>query len=101
MADGKILVETIELGRDDRQIGPYRRGTAAVADRRAELEAALAEIVTIARTAAAATGDPSPWEVDSLEATFGVSVLASGGVLIGGAGSEAAIEIKLTLKRSE
>ncbi|MGV9764782.1 CU044_2847 family protein [Micromonospora tulbaghiae] len=101
MANGKLLVETIELGLGDRQIGPYRRGTVAVDDRRAELEAALVEIVTIARTAAAATDDSSSWSVDSLEATFGVNVLESGGALIGGAHGDAAIEIKLTLKPSE
>ncbi|MFG3553380.1 CU044_2847 family protein [Micromonospora sp. NPDC047557] len=101
MANPKLLIETIEIGSGDRQIGPYRRGTVAVNDRRAELQAALTEIVTMAQAAAAATDDSSAWSVEAFEATFGVNVLESGGVLIGGAHGDAAIEIKLTLKPGE
>ncbi|MDG4827320.1 hypothetical protein O7635_36205 [Asanoa sp. WMMD1127] len=96
----KLLVETVEIAASGRQIGPYRRGTTPIEARRGELRAALLEIVNIAQDAANATAESPSWQVESLEATFGISVLSSGGVLIGAADGDGAISIKLALKRS-
>jgi hypothetical protein len=52
------------------------------------------------RATAVANTEPGPWQVDMLEAKFGLTLTSEASVIVGKAGAQAAIEVCVTVKRS-
>jgi hypothetical protein len=87
--------------RDSRQISGRRSVTERLSDRRADIAAAVAEAVTtLQESSAAATRTANGWRVSSLEATFGIALVAEAGVLLTKASAEASLEVTVTLERA-
>ncbi|WP_250002139.1 CU044_2847 family protein [Actinoplanes sp. M2I2] len=87
--------------RDSRQISSRRNLTERLSDRRADIAAAVAEAVAALQesNAAAAAGTAEGWRVSSLEATFGIALVAEAGVILTKASTEASLEVTVTLER--
>lgn len=100
MADGGgVRVEVVELEAGTRQIRTRTRATQLLRERREDLRAAIAETSDIAQTSLAALSEAKGWKVSSLEATFGLTLAAEGGIIVSKASAEASFELKITIVR--
>jgi hypothetical protein len=87
--------------RDKREISGRRSLTERLSDRREDIAAAVTEAVAaLQESSAAAARTAKGWRVSSLEATFGIALVAEAGVLLTKASTEASLEVTVTLERT-
>lgn len=104
MSDGperQVRVEVVEL--DDggtRQIAATGRATELLRERADDVRAAIHEAIDIARTGLDAVPSTGPWGVTSLQATFGLTLTAESGIIVGKASGTASFEIRVTIERT-
>lgn len=96
-----VRVETVELdAAGTRQISSRSRATAALQDRRGDIEAAVSEACKIVQDSAAKVDDQHGWRVSALEAKFGLTLAAEAGVIVSRASAEASFEVTVTIERA-
>lgn len=95
-----VLVSVIAVPKGGRQIGPPANTSQLLQERADDIRAAIDTAVVILRDSADKAAPVGPWGVDSLEATFSLTLTAEAGVLISKVSAEAAFEITVTIKRS-
>ncbi|WP_433273411.1 CU044_2847 family protein [Actinosynnema sp. CS-041913] len=96
-----VRVETVELDAvGGRQISARHRGTALLADRKDEIRQGIQSAVEVVRDSLADDRDERGWRVSSVEATFGITLSAEAGVILGKASAEATFEVTLTVERT-
>ena len=96
-----VRVETVELdAAGTRQINSRRRTTAALQERRGDIEAAVSEACQIVQDSAARVDARHGWRISSLEAKFGLTLAAEAGVIISRASAEASFEVTVTIDRA-
>ncbi|MFW6691870.1 CU044_2847 family protein [Streptomyces sp. MAR4 CNX-425] len=97
-----VRVETVDLGAGGggRQIGRRGGTTAPLAERGAEIEAAIVEASAIAQRSLAEVPARDGWRVSTMEVSFGVTLAAEAGVVLSKASAEASFEVTLTLERA-
>jgi hypothetical protein len=95
-----VRVETVELdAAGNRQISARRRTTELLAQRRAEIEAAIREAADLVGASLGEQPQQPGWQVSSVEATFGITVAAETGVVLTKATAEAALTVKIVVER--
>lgn len=96
-----VRVETMDLdaGGGGRQIGRRDRTTAPLADRGAEIEAAIVEASAIAQRSLAEVPARDGWRVSTMEVSFGLTLAAEAGVVVSKASAEASFQVTLTIER--
>jgi len=100
VAGTEVLIEVRNSGANMRQIGPRSKATLEpLRERKADIEAAIAEGVAIAQSAATRSEGQDGWWISEFEVTFGVTLSADAGVIVAKVGTEASLGIKLTIKR--
>lgn len=100
MVEPLVRVEVVALEHGSgRQIARHERVTELLRERAADIEAAIAEAARIAGAGLTRSNQDEAWRVSSLEASFGLTLTAEAGVIVGKASTEACFEITLTLQR--
>lgn len=95
-----VRVETVELDTSaGRQIRSRTRATEQLAQRRPDVQAAIAQTSEIAREALENLAEPPGWKVSSLKLTFGITLAAEASVIVSKASAEASFEVALTIER--
>ena len=83
---------------DKREIKSRYPEVLSLTERSAEIKAAISETVDILRQSATfANKESSGWRVDTLEASFSVTLAAEAGVMVTKASAEACFEVTITL----
>jgi hypothetical protein len=101
-APDEIRIEVIEVdGRSGRQIGARERVTELLADRRADIRTAIAQAADVVQKSAATLREHEGWQVETLQAKFGVKLAAQAGVILSNASTEASFEVTITVGRKE
>ena len=96
-----VRVETVELdAAGTRQISARHRTTAALRERRGDIEAAVSEACQIVQDSAAKVDAQHGWRVSTVEAKFGLTLAAEAGVIISRASAEASFEVTVTIERA-
>lgn len=96
-----VRVETVELdAAGTRQISPRHRTTAALQERRGDIEAAVSEACRIVQESVAKVDAQHGWRVSTLEAKFGLTLAAEAGVIVSRASAEASFEVTVTIERA-
>ncbi|GLW93211.1 CU044_2847 family protein [Actinokineospora globicatena] len=100
-AEPVVRVETVEFDRaGNRQISASKRTASLLVERRAEIEAGIAQTADVVRASMAATEVADGWRVTSVAATFGITLSAEAGVVITKASAEASFEVTMTIERA-
>ncbi len=96
-----VRVETVELdAAGTRQISSRHRATAALQERRGDVEAAVREACQIVQESVAKVDAQHGWRVSRLEARFGLTLAAEAGVIVSRASAEASFEVTVTIERA-
>ena len=96
-----VRVETVELdAAGTRQISSRHRTTAALQERRGDIEAAVGEACQIVQESVAQADAQHGWRIGTLEAKFGLTLAAEAGVIISRASAEASFEVTITIERA-
>jgi hypothetical protein len=96
-----VRVETVQLeSGGTRQISSRRRATALLEERRADIEAAVREACEIVQNSVAKVDPKEGWQLKTLEAKFGLTLVAEAGVIVSRASAEASFEVTVTIERS-
>jgi len=96
-----VRVETVELdAAGTRQISPRHRTTAALQERRGDIEAAVSEACQIVQDSVAKVDAQHGWRVSTLEAKFALTLAAEAGVIVSRASAEASFEVTVTIERA-
>jgi hypothetical protein len=100
MTDTEVWIETTDmLPSDGRQIGPRRRITELLADRRADIRNAIAQAAEVVQGSVEQLPARDGWQVENVQAKFAVKLAAQAGVVLSKASSEASFEIVVTVSR--
>ncbi len=93
-----VRVDVVSLDRrGHRQIAPRERLTVELANRRAEIESAVALASDIVQASAAKVSTEGGWGIQELEAKFGLTLTAEAGVLLTKASAEATFEVTIKI----
>jgi hypothetical protein len=102
MTNGEVRIEIFPVdGHGSRQIGARERVTELLADRRSDIQNAIAQAADAIHTSAAALRKHDGWQVETLQAKFAVKLAAQAGVVLSTASTEASFEITVTVVRTE
>lgn len=96
-----VRIETVELdAAGTRQISSRHRTTAALQERRGDIEAAVREACQIVQESVTKVDPKNGWRVSTLEARFGLTLAAEAGVIVSRASAEASFEVTVTIERA-
>jgi hypothetical protein len=100
MGTSMVRIETVEFDASgSRQISARGRTTQLLAERRAEIEAAIREAADLVGASLDDRPERSGWQVSSVEASFGITVAAETGVVLTKASAEASLTVKIVVER--
>nr|BFE56039.1 hypothetical protein GCM10020063_005650 [Dactylosporangium thailandense] len=97
----EVRIETVDIdGTGDRQIGSRRRMSELLSERSADIQRAITEAARVVQGAGSALPERDGWQVESVEAKFGIKLAAETGVILSKVTTEASLEVKITVKRA-
>lgn len=97
---GSVLVETIEVSESgNRQIANRVKAAELLADRREDIEAAVAEAAGVVQGSIGKVSEKDGWKVARVEANFGIKLKADAGVILTRVGAEASFDVKIVVER--
>jgi hypothetical protein len=99
VSNAGVYVETRDWTADVRQIGSVRRSLDGLRDRAEDVRRAVHESVELLIDSAERLPTATDWQVDSLEATFGLAFTAEAGVVLTKASTEVSLEVTVTVSR--
>jgi hypothetical protein len=95
-----VRVDVVDLdGSGYRQIAPRERLTVELANRRAEIESAVALASDIVQASAAKVSAGGGWGIQEIEAKFGITLTAEAGVILSKATAEATFEVTIKISK--
>jgi hypothetical protein len=97
--DPPVRIEVAGIDSLGRQIGVRDRVTELLADRAADIRAAVAQAADVVQASATALRGRDGWQVETVQAKFGIKLAAQAGVVLSNASTEASFEITITVGR--
>ena len=96
----EILVRVAAIGRTGRQISSRSDPAASLLSRRADIERGIAAGTEVISGSISKIESPGGWDLDSVEAKFGITLGAEGSIIVSKASLEASFEITVTYRRN-
>lgn len=96
----RVLVRIAPIDRDGRQISRQDDVTQALEDRLGDIRRGLAAGTDAIKAGFADIAVPDGWTVNSVQATFGITLATEGSVIVSKASAEASFEIAITYQRA-
>jgi hypothetical protein len=96
----QVLVRVEPTDRDGRQISSHIDPADSLRSREADIERGIAAGTRVISTSIPTITSPAGWSLDSVEATFGITLGAEGSVIVSKASLEASFEVTVSYRRN-